>query len=76
MEAEVNEEQAIWVVRATWFYSGALLMDSVGFLSQYYLDITRMNLSGAALVGITGIIFTVLAVKWHEQLIAQIKEEK
>lgn len=76
MEAELNEETAVWAVRAMWFGAGALLMDSMCFISEHYLDIPEMNLPGAVLVGITGVIYTVLAVKWDEQLINQIKERK
>lgn len=74
MEAELSEEKAIWIVRAMWFGAGALLMDGIGYMSEYYLNITRMNLSGAALVAATGVIFTYLALKWDSQLIKQIKE--
>lgn len=76
MDIKVEYRPAIWIVRFVWFFAGALTMDSIGFLLQNILQYEEMNTGGAILSLLAGILFTYLAVKWDNQLLEQLKEEK
>ena len=76
MNIKVEYRPAIWIVRLVWFFAGALTMDSVGFLLQNFLKYESMNTGAAIISLIAGILSTYLAVKWDNELLEQIKEEK
>ena len=74
MEAELSEQQAKWLIRGMWFLSGGLVFNSTNFLGAEYLW-QPMNVAGAILSLVAGVIFTGLSIRWDNQLIKYLKEE-